>query len=168
MAYCTSAISTHWDAIKALARRANHWCKSRFWLKTKPCKSNCKNNGIATETPDQIVPIQVRRSEELAGAYSQIGRNDQIKLTGRPIRRLRSLTTSKVFRIRGESMVFLPSFGDGRHFYLAFDEGFFTEQIKSELAYIRRRWKDMGRPTMTLLITRAQWETGSKAFFGII
>ena len=123
-----------------------------------------QNNGIATETPEQIVPIQVRRSEELAGAYSQIGRNDQIKLTGRPIRRLRSLTTSKVFRIRGESMVFLPSFGDARHFYLAFDENFFTEQIKSELAYIRRRWNDLGRPTMTLLITRAQWETGGKAF----
>lgn len=123
-----------------------------------------KTDGIETETPDQIAPIQVRRSEELAGAYLQIGRNDKLKLTGRPIRRLRSLTTSKVFRIRGETMVFLPSFGDARHFYLAFDERFFTEQIRSELAYIRRRWRGTGRPTMTLLITRAQWATGSEAF----
>ena len=127
-------------------------------------QSELQNDGIASETPDQIAPIQVRRSEELAGAYFQIGRNDKLKLTGRPIRRLRSLTTSKVFRIRGENMVFLPSFGDARHFYLALDERFFTEQIRSELAYIRRRWKGIGRPTMTLLITRAQWESGGKAF----
>ncbi len=75
-----------------------------------------KNDGIETETPNQIAPIQVRRAEELAGAYSQIGRNDKLGLTGRPIRRLRSLTTSKVFRIRGDTMVFLPSFGDVRIF----------------------------------------------------
>ncbi len=131
-------------------------------------QAELQTDGIESETPDQIAPIQVRRSEELAGAYLQIGRNDKLKLTGRPIRRLRSLTTSKVFRIRGEIMVFLPSFGDARHFYLAFDERFFIKQIKSELAYIRRRWKGAGRPTMTLLITRAQWESGSEAFIELI
>lgn len=131
-------------------------------------QAEMKNDGIETETPDQIAPVQVRHSEELAGAYLQIGRNDKLGLTGRPVRRLRSLTTSKVFRIRGETMVFLPSFSDARHFYLALDERFFVAQIKSELAYIRRRWQGTGRPTMTLLITRPQWESGSEALLELI
>ena len=47
--------------------------------------------------PAQIEPIQVRQSTELAAAYTQIGRNDKLGLTGRPVRRLRSLTTSRIF-----------------------------------------------------------------------
>lgn len=125
-------------------------------------------SGIVSETPDQIAPIQVRRSEELAGAYHQIGRNDKLKLTGRPVRRLRTLTTSKLFRIRGERMVFLPSILDAQQFYLALDERVLVEQIKGELAYIRRRWRQSGRPTMTILLTRSLWETGGEAVLELI
>jgi phosphorylase kinase alpha/beta subunit len=126
-------------------------------------QADLEADGILTQTPEQIAPIQVRRSEELAGAYSQIGRNDKLRLTGRPVRRLRTLTTSKVFRIRGEVTVFLPSFGDAEHFYLSLDERVLTAQIKSELSYIRRHWRGVGRPTMTLLLSRSQWGTGSEA-----
>ena len=110
--------------------------------------------GIETQTPAQIAPIEVRRAGELSAAYHQIGRNDRLGLTGRPIRRLRSLTTSKVFRIRGQLMVFLPSFLDPQQFYLTLDHHFLVSQMASELAYIRRHWRQPGQPTLTLLLTR--------------
>lgn len=114
--------------------------------------------GIETQTPTQAAPIQIRRVEELAAIYHQIGRNDKLKLTGRPIRRLRSLTTSRIFRVRGETIVFLPAFLDPQQFYLTLDYHFLVAQIKAELAYIQRHWDQLGRPTMTLLLSHAMFE----------
>ncbi len=109
--------------------------------------------GIATQTPAQLAPIQVRQARELATVYKQIGFNQKLGLTGRPMRRLRSLMTSRVFRIRGETMVFLPTFLDQQEFYQTLDYHFLVSYIKSELAYIDRHWSGLGRPTITLLLT---------------
>jgi phosphorylase kinase alpha/beta subunit len=120
-------------------------------------------HGVQTQTPQQIAPLQVRRAPELAAAYAQIGRNDKLNLSGRPVRLLRSLTTSKLFRIRGQEMVFLPSFLDPQQFYLTLDEHFRVAQIKSEIAYLGSHWRQAGRPTMTLLLSRTMWESGREA-----
>ncbi len=125
-------------------------------------------HGVQTQTPQQIEPIEVRRAGELADAYNQIGRNDSLGLTGRPVRRLRSLTTSKIFRIRGQLMVFLPSFLDAQKFYLTLDRQYLVEQIKGELAYIRRNWRQLGRPIVTLLLTRPLLESGREALLELI
>jgi len=117
--------------------------------------------GIATQTPEQVEPVQVRQAMELSAIYAQIGRCDPLGLTGRPVRRLRSLTTSRIFRLGRETVVFLPAFLDQQQFYLTLDYHFLVAQIKSELAYIQRHWYELGRPTMTLLLTHRMWETGS-------
>lgn len=117
--------------------------------------------GIATQVPWQVEPIQVRSATELAKVYQQIGRNDALGLTGRPPRRLRSLTTSRMFYIEGNTIAFLPAFLDLHQFYLTLDYHFLVAQIESELAYIYRHWHDLGRPTVTLLLTRAMFDAGS-------
>jgi phosphorylase kinase alpha/beta subunit len=114
--------------------------------------------GIDTQTPTQLESIQVRQAQDLAAAYTQIGRNDKLKLTGRPFRRLRSLTTSRIFRICGNITVFLPSFLD-QQLYLTLDPHFLVSQVRSELAYIQRHWNQLGRPTMTLLLTHSMLKT---------
>jgi phosphorylase kinase alpha/beta subunit len=115
--------------------------------------------GIDTQTPQQIEPIQVRQAKDLALVYTQIGRNDKLGLTGRPLRRLRSLTTSRIFRVQGEVVVFLPGFLDQQQFYLTVDPHFLVSQIRSELAHIQRHWNQLGRPTMTLLLTHTLLKT---------
>ena len=122
--------------------------------------------GIATQTSIQIEPIQVRQSTELAAAYAQIGRNDKLGLTGRPIRRLRSLTTSRIFTICGETIVFLPAFLDRQQFYLTSDYHFLISQIKAEIAYISEQWTQLGRPTLTLLLTKSLLQEGQDEFQG--
>ncbi|WP_017660344.1 glycoside hydrolase family 15 protein [Baaleninema simplex] len=124
--------------------------------------------GIATETPDRIDPIQVRYAEELTWIYHQIGRNDKLNLSGRPIRRLRSLTTSRIFRIRDETIVFLPSFLNQKQFYLTLDYHFLVAQLKSEIAYTSRHWYDLGRPTMVLMLTRQLVEIGQDALLNLM
>lgn len=124
--------------------------------------------GIETQTPQQIEPIQVRHAGELSAVYTQIGRNDQLRLTGRPVRRLRSLITSRIFRVRDETIVFLPSFLDPQQFYLTLDCSFLVAQLKSELAYIQHNWSELGRPTLTLMLTHTMLETGTEALLALM
>jgi phosphorylase kinase alpha/beta subunit len=125
-------------------------------------------HGIETQTPKQVEPIQVRQASDLSTIYTQIGRNDKLGLTGRPVRRLRSLTTSKIFRICGETVVFLPSFLDSQVFYLTLDYHFLVDQIRSELGYIQKYGIDLGRPTLTLMLTHTMLETGSEALLALM
>lgn len=122
--------------------------------------------GIATQTAAQIEPIQVLQSTVLAAAYTHIGRNDKLGLTGRPFRRLPSLTTSRIFTIGGETIVFLPAFLDRQQFYLTLDYHFLISQIKTEIAYISEQWTQLGRPTMTLLLTKFLLQEGQDEFKG--
>ena len=110
--------------------------------------------GIETQTLQQLEPIQVLDAGALARAYAQLGRNEKLGLTGRPIRRLRSLTTACLYRFKGEVKAFLPSFLDQTQFYLTLDYHFLVDQIRTELNYIYRHWSHLGQPTITLLLTR--------------
>ncbi len=123
-------------------------------------QSQLANYGVPTQVPSQVEPVQVRYAVELSVIYSQIGRNDELGLSGRPVRRLRSLTTSRFFRVHGETIIFLPSFLDQQQFYLIYDYHFLVAQIKGELAYIQRHWSLLGQPTMALLLTHKMFEAG--------
>ncbi len=124
----------------------------------KALQSELAANGIDTQTLAELDPIQVRQVSELSAIYSQIGRNEKLGLSGRPIRRLRSLTTAHLFRIQGDTVVFLPAFLDQREFYLTRDYHFLVAQIRGELAYIHCHWHELGRPTVTLLLTNSMFE----------
>lgn len=118
--------------------------------------------GIATETLAEIEPIKLSDAQELAGIYYQVGRNEKLNLTGRPKRLVRSLTTAQVFRIRGERVMFLPSFVNPQQFYITLDYHFLIAQIESEISYISRHWYNLGRPTLILMLTRKLVETGQE------
>jgi len=129
---------------------------------SKDLQTELATYGIETQIAAQIDPIQVYPSGELSAVYAQIGLNDKLALSGRPIRRLRSLTTSRVFRIQGETVVFLPSFLDLQKFYITLDYHFLVAQIRSELAYIHYHWNEPGRPTLTLLLTQDMFSLGHR------
>jgi phosphorylase kinase alpha/beta subunit len=125
-------------------------------------QQDLKTFGVETQTLQQLEPIQVLDAKALARAYHQLGQNSQLGLSGRPIRRLRSLTTACLYRFKGEVKAFLPSFLDQAQFYLTLDYHFLVDQIKTELAYIRRHWSHLGRPTVTLLLTKTMLAGGRK------
>jgi phosphorylase kinase alpha/beta subunit len=134
-----------------------------FIAENESLQQELRTVGIETQTPQQIEPIQVLEAEALSRAYACLGRNAKLKLSGRPMRRLRSLTTASLYRFSGDIKVFLPSFLDQSQFYLTLDYHFLVDQLKSELAYIQRNWTELGRPTLTLLITENILSTGREA-----
>lgn len=124
--------------------------------------------GIPSQTPREVAPIQIRHAEDLALVYAEVGCNELLGLSGRPIRRLRSLTTSRIYRLAGELVVFLPACFDPQQFYLTLDYHFLVAQIRSELAYLQQHWQLLGCPTLTLLLTRTLFESGRAALLSLM
>lgn len=110
---------------------------------------------IASDTLDQIGPIQVRQSDELMQAYAWLGVNDKLGLSGRPLRRMRPLATSRVYELAGEQMVFLPQFLNQNDFYQGLDDSLLSDDLRRDLRYIARHWDQPGRPLIVLLVDQA-------------
>ncbi len=125
-------------------------------------------HGVATETLQELQPIEVHYPETIAIAYEQVGRNRKLKLTGRPLRRIKSLTTSRVYQLAGRRVACLSALFLQREFYLAYDMHFLADRFRSELAYIHRHWTQLGRPTVTVLLTHSQLEEGATDFFELM
>ena len=108
--------------------------------------------GIAAQTHAEIMPVQVRDASELAAAYTQVGRNDRMKLTGRPLRQLRTLSTSRLYQLAGEYLLFLPQFMNQKGFYIAMDNRLLIQRLRLELTYISRHWDNAAPPLLAINI----------------
>ncbi|MDO9107238.1 MAG: glycoside hydrolase family 15 protein [Methylovulum sp.] len=108
--------------------------------------------GIPTQTLAEISPIQFRDASELAEAYVHVGRNDRFGLTGRPLRQLRTLSTSRLYILSGERLIFLPQCLNQKGFYLAMDNRLLIQRLRLELAYIYKHWDQAGNPLIVMNI----------------
>ncbi|WP_305909855.1 glycoside hydrolase family 15 protein [Methylomarinum sp. Ch1-1] len=108
--------------------------------------------GIVTQTFAEIAPIQIRESGELAAAYTQVGRNKRLGLSGRPNRQVRALGTALLYKLANNRILFLPQFMNQRGFYLALDNRLLVERLRHELAYIYQHWDRPGRPLVVMVI----------------
>lgn len=125
-------------------------------------------DNISSQTPAQVQGVLLQDANALARAYQVVGRNHTLGLSGSPLRRIRSLASSRVYRLRGELVVCLPAFYSQRQFYLTLDPSFLLASLKSELMYIHRHWYQTGRPTLTLLLTHTLYETGREALLAFM
>jgi len=110
------------------------------------------SQGMPSQTLAEIAPIQVRDAGELAAAYTQVGRNDRIGLTGRPLRKLRTLSTSRLYLLAGEPLLFLPQFMNQKGFYIAMDNRLLIQRLRLELSYISRHWDSPDPPLLAVSI----------------
>lgn len=106
--------------------------------------------GIPSQTRGEIAPVQVREASELAAAYVQVGRNDRMSLSGRPLRQLRILSTSKLYVLAGEPLLFLPQFMSQKGFYIAMDNQLLIQRLRLELAYLAKHWDKLDPPLVVI------------------
>jgi len=133
-------------------------------LKRNPCvqiallaedetvQADLEQEGIPSQTRAELAPIQVREASELSEAYTHVGRNDRMALTGRPLRQLRLLSTSKLYVLAGEPLLFLPQFMSQQGFYIAMDNRLLIQRLRLELSYISRHWYKAGNPLVLINI----------------
>ena len=108
-------------------------------------------------------PIQVRDASELAAAYTHVGRNDRMGLSGRPLRQLRTLASSRLYVLAGDPLIFLPQFMNQKGFYLAMDNRLLIQRLRMELNYIGRYWDSAAPPLLVIKIKRNMLDGKDKA-----
>ncbi len=109
--------------------------------------------GIRAEVLQQVSPICVAHSRKLIKLFSVLGRNFKLGMTGRPSRRMRILTTSRVYALAGKLVSFVPQLLDRDDFYLNLDNVYLTRRLRSEIGFVHRYWREPGMPLVTLWIT---------------
>jgi len=119
--------------------------------------------GVLVEQREALEPLRVRHADALARALTEVGRHDQLGLSGRPLRRPQSLATSRAYRLQGEPYVFLPGLLDPQASYLALDPDILIARLRVEIAYLQRHWTLFGRPTVVIAVGRDHLEHGSEA-----
>eukprot|EP01134_Creolimax_fragrantissima_P006128 CFRG6128T1 len=124
-------------------------------------KEELKLQGIETETPEELYPVKVLKASELGKAYVYLGRDDKQILSGRPLRDIGILSTCKVYRSRGKVFCFTPHFLDAQKFYITLDNELVVDIIRTQLAFIRTNWKQIGRPTLTIMLTRSMFKSAN-------
>ncbi|XP_070186518.1 phosphorylase b kinase regulatory subunit beta-like isoform X2 [Littorina saxatilis] len=108
--------------------------------------------GIQTQTPHQVEPIQIWSPKELTKAYSYLGVNSKLGLTGRPSRPFGVLSTCKIYRALGHTFICYPLLFEISDFYLAQDISLVMDDCKNDLAFLSKCWKLHGRPTWCMVI----------------
>ncbi|XP_074864202.1 phosphorylase b kinase regulatory subunit alpha, skeletal muscle isoform isoform X2 [Carettochelys insculpta] len=129
---------------------------------TDAIKAILRKQGIEVQTVADVYPIRVQPARILSHIYARLGRNKQLKLSGRPFRCMGVLGTSKLYDIRKNIFTFTPQFIDQQQFYLALDNKMIVEMLRTDLSYLCSRWRMTGRPTITFPISQTMLdETGT-------
>jgi hypothetical protein len=110
--------------------------------------------GLQTHTLQNCEPIIISRPSCLRDAYSFLGKNTKLGLSGRPDRPMGTLSTCKIYRCQGQLYAFLPHFMDREEFYLVSDNDYLVSLFEQEISSVRNHWMQNGRPTMTIMLTR--------------
>lgn len=131
------------DPLK-MRRRSTRFVKSQIALvvlaETEEVKSILTKQGIIAETLQDIKPMAVVSAPSLMEAYAHIGENKALGLSGRPRRRLQSLTTSQAHEINNKVYLCLSWLQSEKEDYRMFDTQMLIEYIVQEIQYIHKHW----------------------------
>ncbi len=131
------------DPLK-MRRRSTKFVKSQIALvvlaETEDVKHILTKHGIIAETLQDIKPMAVISAPNLMEAYARIGENKALGLTGRPRRRLQSLTTSQAHDINNKVYLCLSWLQSDVEDYRMFDAHMLIEYVTEEIQYIHKHW----------------------------
>ncbi|KAK6052037.1 hypothetical protein COOONC_10455 [Cooperia oncophora] len=89
--------------------------------------------GISCQTPHEVEPIQIWPSWRMVKLFECLGRDEKLGLSGRPPRPFGPLSTSKVFRVFGDTVLCYPLLFEVKDFYVNSDPAILIDDIKQLL-----------------------------------
>jgi hypothetical protein len=95
---------------------------------------------------------------ELARALTGLGAEPSLGLTGRPLRRLSALITSRMYAQHGTRVLFAPSSLDAGSSYMRFDAATLAHRIRTDILYVARHWIDPDPPVIAVPLSAAMLE----------
>lgn len=116
--------------------------------------------GFNIKSCTEIAPIQVQPAGMLSHLYTFLGRSAKLGLSGRRCLDVGILATSKIYRIQGKTFVFTPQSFDPSMNYTDTDPSLAMSTLAYGLNYLSTSWADLGRPTVTLILSSRMLEDG--------
>lgn len=139
-----------------IRRRATRFSRAQIALvvlaENDEVKTTLSQNGVIAESLEDIKPINVITAPHLMDAFTQVGANAALGLSGRPRRRLQSLATSHTYRINGKTCLCLSWLQSEVFDYRVFDAEFLSELLIAEVTHIRKHWTDAEVAVFTLKV----------------
>src|SRR5690606_4378832 len=129
------------DPLK-MRRRSTKFTKCQIALvvlvENDEIKQQLVRQGVIAESIQDIKPLSVVSAPVLTEAYAHVGQNEFLGITGRPRRRLQSLTTSETYEINNRIYLCLSSLQSEKEDYRMYDAELMTKVITQEIAYIHK------------------------------
>lgn len=115
-------------------------------------KQQLKELGFESETLEDVDPVKVLYASELSGMHVFLGQNKKLELSGRPFLVTRTITTSRLYQLAGEQVLFLPYYFNPKGFYFSYDNKLLVEHFLSSLKFLSSQWDQPDQPIIPLLI----------------
>ncbi len=108
--------------------------------------------GFASETVAEVSPIKLMHSSQLSEIHTLLGKNEKLSLSGRPLLVTRTMATSRLHRLAGDEILFLPYYFNPQGFYLSYDNTLLVEHFRASLKFLARHWDQPGQPIVPFLV----------------
>lgn len=143
------------DPLK-IRRRSTRFIKSNIALvvlaENEDIKKHLIRYGVIAETLQDIKPMYLVSSSTLVQAYSHIGENSSLGLTGRPPRRIQSLAASHTYDINNKVCLSLSWLQSEREDYRRYDAHWMTDSLTQEIRFIYKNWINSEVAVVTVLV----------------
>lgn len=125
-------------------------------------KEYLHSEGIYSESIEEIDAVSCMHAHELTTVYSLLGENEKLGLSGRELLVARTISTSRLYLVSGERVLFLPYYFNPKEFYFGFDNKLLVEHYRSSLQFLSQSWGREGRPIVSFLIREDMLRDHSK------
>ena len=160
------------DPLK-MRRRATKYVKPQIALvvlaESDEVKELLAENRVIAESVDDIKPMNVISAPHLMQAYTQVGANEALGLTGRPHRRLQSLATSQTYVVNDQDYLCLSWLQSETGDYRLRDAKLIANVLEREIAHIRKHWINSEVAVFTLMMGKDVCESpGAEDLFEVL
>lgn len=121
-------------------------------VENEAVKERLSTLGYASQTLEEIQPIRVLDAHKLSQLHTLLGWNEKLMLTGRPLMVSRTMSTSRLHRVNGETILFLPYYFNPQGYYLSKDSQLLVEHFRASLQFLAKQWSGIGQPIIPLMV----------------
>ncbi|XP_017462867.1 PREDICTED: probable phosphorylase b kinase regulatory subunit alpha, partial [Rhagoletis zephyria] len=117
-------------------------------------KERMAQHDLAVQTIEEASPLEVQPARLLSNLYTYLGQNEKLSLSGRISKEVGILATSKLYSLQGRIFAFTPQNLDRLNFYIVNDVNLMASNFRSAVHMLKSNWRELGRPTLTLIMYR--------------
>lgn len=116
-------------------------------------QAKLQSHGLKVDSmANALAQCDLRPAGDLVSAWTRIGANEKLGLTGRPERRLGPLATAFVYEAADRPVLVSPTLQEAHDYHIRYDAAARARRLRGDLRYIARNWRDKASPVFVLTL----------------